>query len=331
MSGFVLENTRTGNFSVKKFWKKKRNPLKKSLKTMTNDTLYKGHFKGLDMAFTYAVTTHAVNEAIVRHDCDPAAAHLLGRAMTGTLLAAAVLPDERRLNACWKYQGALRTIVVDAGQDGSVRGLISPPHLSVDGDATDELYGEVGTLQVVVSNAGKIDNSGTTPMSLHDVVSDLAYHYCISDQIETGMDVMIGFAADPQNPISLCQGWMIQALPHTDLERFDRIRRRMGDSDFRELLSHDRAAEGYFEQMAQSLIGDEEGFAGIQVEECLAPHFQCTCSREKMTAVVRSLPTSERMELVKKKEPVGIQCQFCNERYELSIDECIIAWNKKAE
>ena len=53
-----------------------------------NDLLYKGHFKGLDIAFTYAVTTAAVNEAVVRHDCDPAAAHVLGRAMTGALLAA---------------------------------------------------------------------------------------------------------------------------------------------------------------------------------------------------------------------------------------------------
>jgi len=292
------------------------------------DLLYKGHFKGLDIAFTYAVTTQAVNEAVVRHNCDPAAAHILGRAMTGALLAAAVLPAGRRLNACWKYQGALRTIVVDAGQDGTVRGFISPPHLSIYGDAHDELYGEVGELQAIVSNNGQIDSSGTTPISLHDVVNDLAYHYCISDQIETGMSAMIGFAPDPENPVTLCQGWMIQALPNTDLERFDRIRRRMDEPGFRELLGHDSAAEGYFEQIAKSLIGDEGGFEGIQTEACPAPRFECTCSREKMTAVVRSLPIPERMELVKKNEPVGIQCQFCNERYELTIEECIVAWNQ---
>ena len=209
-----------------------------------SDLLYKGHFKGLDIAFTYAVTTNAGNEAVVRHNCDPAAAHILGRAMTGALLAAAVLPVGRRLNACWRYQGALRTIVADAGQDGTVRGFISPPHLSIYGDAHDELYGEVGELQTIVSNDGQIDSSGTTPISLHDVVNDLAYHYCISDQIETGMSAMIGFAPDPENPVKLCQGWMIQALPNTDLARFDRIRRRMDEPVFRELLGHDSAAEG---------------------------------------------------------------------------------------
>ena len=296
-----------------------------------NDLLYKGHFKELDIAFTYAVTTKAVNEAVVRHDCDPAAAHVLGRAMTGAVLAAAVLPAGRRLNARWKYEGALRTIVVDAGQDGAVRGFISPPHLSLYGDAHDELYGEVGELQVIVSNEGKIDSSGTTPISLHDAVNDLAYHYCISDQVETGMSAMIGFAADPENPVSLCQGWMIQARPDTDLERFDRIRRRMDAEAFRELLSHDSDVDSYFEEIAKALIGGEAGFEGLHMETCPAPRFQCTCSREKMAAVVRSLPIPERMELVKKKEPVGIQCQFCNEHYELSIDECIVAWNTKTD
>ncbi len=293
------------------------------------DFLYKGHFKGLDIAFTYAVTTQTVNEAIVRHDCDPAAAHILGRSMTGALLAAAVLPEGQRLNAFWKYQGALKTIIVDAGQDGTVRGFISPAQLSSYSDAQDELYGEVGELQVIVSKDGKITNSGTTPISLHDGVNDLAYHYCISDQIETGMSAMIGFKADPENPVQLCQGWMIQALPNTDLERFDRIRRRMDESGFRDLLCHENNTDRYFEEISKKLIGAESGFEGFHMETGPSPTFQCTCTREKMAMVVRSLSIPERMELVKKKEPVGIQCQFCNERYEITIDECILAWNKK--
>lgn len=297
-----------------------------------DNRLYKGQFKGLDIAFTYAVSTEAVNEAVVRHNCDPAAAHILGRAMTGTLLAAAILPKGQRLNACWKYQGALKTIVVDAGQDGSVRGFISPPHLSIYGDSNDELYGEVGELQAIVSLPdGTIGNSGTTPISLHDAVGDLAYHYCISDQVETGMTAMIGFNPDPENPVQLCQGWMIQALPNSDLERFDRIRRNMDDAGFRDLLGHGSESEGYFEQIAMALVGEEAGYEGLHMEACPTPRFECTCSREKMASVVRSLPIPERMELVKKNEPVGIQCQFCNERYELSIEECIVAWNTTAE
>jgi molecular chaperone Hsp33 len=297
-----------------------------------NNILYKGRFEGLDIAFTYAVTTGAVNEAVIRHNCDPAAAHILGRALTGGLLAGAVLPDGSRLNACWKYKGALRTIVVDAGQDGTVRGFISPPHLSHYGDAHDGLYGELGEMQVIVTErGGAIASSGTTPVSLHDVANDLAYHYAISHQVETGISAMIAFTADPERPVTLCQGWMIQALPGSDLERFDRIRQRMDGSGFRELLGHESESDGYVEQIARTLIGDESGLEAIHADPCPPPRFRCTCSREKMAAVVRSLPIPERMELVKKQEPVVIQCQFCNERYELSIEDCIAAWNRKAE
>ena len=48
-----------------------------------------------------------------------------------------------------------------------------------------------------------------------------------------------------------------------------------------------------------------------------------------MAAVVRSLPIPERMELVRKKEDVRIDCHFCNHRYTVTIDECIAAWNGK--
>ena len=51
-----------------------------------NDILYKGHFKGLDIAFAYTVTTQAVNEAIVRQGCDPAATRHLNRSMLSCLL-----------------------------------------------------------------------------------------------------------------------------------------------------------------------------------------------------------------------------------------------------
>jgi molecular chaperone Hsp33 len=294
-----------------------------------NDLLIKGHFKGLDIAFTYAVTTKAVNEIVLRHNCDPAAAHILGRAVTGALLSAAVLPEKQRMNVCWKYKGILRTVLADAGQDGTVRGFISPAQLNLTDDNPDVLYGELGDLQVVTSHEGKILNSGTAPVALHDVAKDLAYYHCISDQVETGLNAMIGFNADPENPVRLCRGWMVQALPDTDLERFDRIRRRMEEPEFRNLLSRENETDGFFETLAHSLINGESGFTGLHIESGPAPRFACPCSRDKMEAVVRTLPIPERMELVLKKQPVVIHCQFCNKRYELTVDECIAAWNRK--
>jgi molecular chaperone Hsp33 len=291
-----------------------------------NDQLYKGHIKGLDIAFSCARTTKTVNETVIRHNCDLAAAHILGRALTAALLSAAVLPEKQRLNVCWKYRGALRTIVADAGADGTVRAFISPAQIGHPETLT-ALYGDLGDLQTVVSRDGKTLNSGTAPVSLQDAVKDLACTHCISDQIETGMTVLIGFNADPEEPVRICQGWMIQALPDCDLERFERVRRRMEADRFRQCLNEISDPE----KAAAVLVADEPGFDGFHLEECNTPRFTCPCSKEKTGAVVRTLPVPERMEVVKKNEPLTVQCQFCNERYEMSIDDCIAAWNEKAE
>ena len=291
-----------------------------------NDRLYKGHFKGLDIAFSCAQTTRSVNEAVIRHNCDPVAAHILGRALTGALLSAAILPQDNRLNVCWKYKGALRTVVADAGADGTVRAFVSPTQFEEVEDMTD-LYGDLGDLQTVVSQNGTVLNSGTAPVSLQDTVKDLAYTHCISDQVETGISVLIGFNPDPEKPVGICHGWMIQALPDCDLERFERIRHRMDSETFRDLL----AAGADPERAAIVLVDDEPNFDGFYMEECSHPRFECPCSKKKMGAVVRTLPIPERIEIVNKKEPITIQCQFCNERYEMSIDDCIKAWNEKPD
>lgn len=293
---------------------------------MMNDRIYKGHFKGLDIAFSCATTTQAANESILRHNCDPVAAHILGRALTGALLSAATLPESQRLNACWKYKGLLRTIVADAGSNGTARAFISPAQLGEPKDLT-ELYGDLGDLQTVVSQGAKILNSGTSPVSLQDAVKDLAYHHCISDQIETGMAVLIGFNPDPERPVRICRGWSLQALPDCDLERFDRIRQRMESDAFRKAISEESDPE----KAAALLIEDESDFQGFYMEECNRPRFECSCNKEKMGDVVRTLPIPERMEIVQNKEPITVKCQFCNKHYKLSIDDCIAAWNQKMD
>lgn len=290
------------------------------------DSLFKGRLDGLHIAFSCANTTQTVSDIVIRHNCDPVAAHILGRALTGALLSAAVLPDHQRINVCWKYKGILKTIVADAGADGTVRAFISPNQIGEADDLT-ALYGDLGDLQTVVSLNGKILNSGTTPVSLQDAVKDLAYAHCLSDQVETGMTALIGFNADPENPINLCQGWMIQALPDSDLKRFERIRTRMEEPAFREQLTQ----FGTPEETAAFLADGEADYHGLHMEECHPPQFSCPCSKEKMGAVVRTLPIPERMEIVKKGEPLSVQCQFCGERYNLSIDDCIAAWNEKNE
>ena len=291
------------------------------------DEIYKGRLEGLDIAFVYAKTTELANEIIVKHNCDPAAAHLLGRSVNASVMAASLLPPNQKINISWRYKGALKAIVVDAGHDGSVRGMISPAQLTNLAKDNTSLFGDVGELQVVTSDGGKILNSGTTPVALHDPVNDFGYHFSISDQIETEIVSYIGFQQNPERPVVVSHGLMIQALPSCDLSNFDIIRRRMEGAPFKKAVQRSDIVDDGFGQVVGVLVEGQDLYSGLEVKKVATPYFKCTCSQEKMAAVVRSIPIPERMNMVKRNEDVYINCQFCATKYKLTIAECIAAWN----
>ncbi len=292
-----------------------------------DDLWYAGRLEALDIAVSFAVTTQLVNESVLRHNCDPYAAHLLGRALTSGILAAGPLDPGERLNICWKYEGKVRTVLVDVGADGSARGLISPTNLSDHATEKEAIFGDRVQLSVIRSRSGKVLTSSSVESIFQDVVNDLAYFFSVSDQVESGMAVLIGFTQAVDRPVDLCQGILIQAMPGCDLERFDRIRRSIHDPAARTLLSRKNESDSHFENVLNALLGEDRDPSGLHYTARPRPRFHCTCNREKLGAVVRSLPYGDRMDMVKKKEPVTINCQFCNKKYELSIEECIEAWN----
>lgn len=288
---------------------------------------YKGRIEGLDISVAYSDTFELVNQVIIMHDCDPVAAHLIGRSITAGVMAASLLADRQRINISWRYPGLLKSIVVDAGQDGSVRGMISPQHLE-QASENEALYGDIGDIRVVTSHKEKILNSGTTPVSLHDPVNDFSYHLSLSDQIETSMRCVIAFQANTETPVLLSHGIMIQALPSCNLEIFDRVRNKLQSEWFLKKMTAELMGNDV-RFILESLVEDEEGFFNVVLHEVASPYFSCSCSKKKMKAVIRSLPIPERMDMVKKGENIKINCQFCSQTYLLSIEECIAAWNSK--
>jgi molecular chaperone Hsp33 len=289
-----------------------------------NDFLYSGQIEKGGAAFSYAVTTALTNEAVVRHDCDPVGAHLLARALTVGLLAAASGGADTRFNVRWSYRGALQAIVVDAGAEGTVRGLINPPAFAGLAD-TGELYGDAGEVRVVRSRGGTVTASGTAEACFMDVADDLAAFLCISDQVESAAAVRVAFTDDPAQPVRICRGFLLQAMPDTDLEQFQQMSRQLNEEPVVSLLSRPAEPEQGLNDILQALTPN----GSWQVGERTVPRFLCRCSVDKMGTALRCLSYADRVDIVQKQEDVSIRCHFCNERYVLTVAECIRAWNEK--
>jgi len=291
------------------------------------DLLYNGQLTEHKVAFTYGVTTGVVNEAVLAHDCDPVSAHVLGRALTGALLLCPQLAEAGdRVNAVWQYHGDLRSVVVDAGGDGTVRGLVSPRHLAGLGEELEALYGDEGSLKIIRSRAGELLTSGSVVARLQDVVSDLEFALCVSDQVESGACVMIGFQPDAARPVALCQGLLIQAMPEADPDVFQSFRDRLQAPELRQLLARSLEADNSFEHIVRAFTGESD--PAFRISECPAPRWQCTCSEEKMGAVLITLPEADRADILAKNEVIKVRCEFCNHRYELSPETCREVWSK---
>lgn len=292
------------------------------------DRLLKGRLDRYRIAVAYTSVTHTVTEAVRRHDCDPPAAHLLGRAIAGAVLTAASLEEGERLNARWAYEGLLRVIVVDTGPDGKTRAFISPPHLSAAADE-NELYGESGTIQLIRMYGGSIISQGIARADLLDVVEDLNHFLCTSDQIESAMVATIALTSDPERPVRACRGVLLQAMPGCDLYRLQRLRDRLFNQEARQLLTGLEEPPDLPERLFEAVCRGESEPPETVLKPGAPPEFRCSCGPDKMDAVLKALPPADREEILKKNEPVTVACRFCGERYRVTPEQCRQIWNSE--
>ena len=281
------------------------------------DFVYRGILRDADVRFVYAVCSDLCNEVVRRHNCDPLASHVLCRALGTSALTIPLLNPKERYTLRWNYAGAVKSVVVEAWGDGRVRGFITPPNLYEYVETEQQIHGESGTVTVVKGTAEETLNTGTGQAGLLDVVDDLAFFFSASDQVETGMAVMVGFRPDPDAPVSLCQGFMIQALPNCDLELFERLRQRLASPACRELLAGAPRIDNHFERLVQVLVEDELP-AVFSLDEGAEPRFSCTCSHERMRDVLGAMGREELAQAAAQNETLKLTCHFCSSHYEMT-------------
>lgn len=287
----------------------------------SHDTLSRGIITALDVRFVLADCTQTAQAIVLRHHCDPIAAHLLSRAVGCATLVSALLTEDERYTLRWNYRGQLSCILADADADAHVRALIAPTSLAERVSSTDDLYGAGGAITVIKSSATATLNSGSTDAHLLDVADDLAFHFSCSDQVETALAVLTALRPDPDAPIRTCRGLMLQALPGCDLQRFDRLRNRLLAPEPRRLLGAPDAPTDLADQLIDLLCQDEEPSHAFSIERTASPQFRCSCSRERMKAALATMPPDERRQALERDGHLTMTCRFCNTTHSFSPDD----------
>jgi molecular chaperone Hsp33 len=253
------------------------------------------------------------------------------RALLGEMVAAAAL-----LSANLKFNGS---IVMQIHGDGLVKLLVVECDANLrmrataklrDGadvpdDATvTQLLNQHGrgrfviTLDPLDKVPGQQPYQGVVPLIGDDIATVIENYMLRSEQ----MDTKLWLAADehvarglllqklPRN--SAIEGQVKQASEEEDLETWNRAVMLGQTLKQSELLSTD------VETLLRRLFWEET----IRVFDPLYPQFHCTCSREKVANMLRTLGKTEVEAALLDLGELGVNCDFCGKHYGFDAVDC---------
>ena len=262
-----------------------------------------------------AVTCSAgvlAREICALQQTSPTAGIALGRGLAGGALMGALLKPGQRIGLKFEGNGPLGKLLIEADSDGAVRGCAGNPAAEaaqLEGRwNVPGLLGRAGFLTVTRDlGLGGEPYHGMVQLRSSEIGDDLAYYLTDSEQIPSA--VGLGAALDDGGEVSVCGGFLVQALPGADETEIETI---MGQIGSLPPLSELIRAGG-----PEALMARIFGTVAYTLLEAHAIFFRCGCSREKVEAALLLLGPDELDDIRRRKEGAEVRCEFCRRAYHL--------------
>ncbi len=261
-------------------------------------------------------TTTACETARSLHDTTPSATAALGRFITGSLLISESMkrPTDTQTTII-RGDGPLggMTCVTDYGfkcraypvENNVPTEYHKPGKINV-GAAVGS-----GTLTVVRDLGLKDPYVGSVELISGEIAEDFACYLLKSEQVPS--IVALGVLLEGGKVVQ-AGGFMAQLLPGAGEDEISYLEQRAaGFPEVSFLLS-----EGFTPaQIMDLFMGDPD----LKYLDAAEVSFECTCSRERMSAGLAALSKADLEELIKEDKPVETVCRFCNKKYVFGTDE----------
>ncbi len=262
------------------------------------------------------VTTELVEEARRIHGTSRTASAALGRALTGGLLMGALLKRGQRLALKFEGSGPLKKIIVEADQDGTVRGFVAVPDAEV--PLKDEklnvsaALGSRGLLTVVKDLGLKEPYQGVVNLLTGEIAEDIAHYYAESEQIPSA--VGLGVFVNIEGIVTASGGFLIQSLPPSEEGIVDQLVANIRKiPSITELLRQGKSPEDLIEAIFSGVPYIPLGKRDLS--------FRCSCSRDRIERVLISLGSVELEKLITEQGEADVTCEFCRSAYHFTKGE----------
>ncbi|PWF99292.1 Hsp33 family molecular chaperone HslO [Levilactobacillus bambusae] len=259
--------------------------------------------------------TETVAEAQQRHDTWSAATAALGRSLVATLLlASAQLKGNEKMTVKINGGGPVGGIVVDGNANGTVKGYIQNPHVSLPLNEKHKIdvgkaVGQDGFMQVTKDQGLGDPYTGTTQLVSGEIGDDFTYYMAQSEQINGAVGVSV--FVEPDNTVKVAGGFMIQVMPGASEDAIARLETRLkAVPRVSELLLEGQAPE----EILDLLFNTED----VQILQKMPVAFKCDCSKDQFAKDLASVAPAELQAMIDEDHGAEAVCRFCGNRYQFS-------------
>lgn len=224
---------------------------------------------------------------------------LLGDMMAAAALLSAILKFEGSLIMQMQGNGPVQLLVVEATSEHTLRATAKWEGELAKGNVTELLGAGRFVISIVPTN-GKQTYQGIVAIEGESIAQVLEHYMAKSEQLET----RLWLASDSQQ----AAGMLLQKLPAAPTQDADAWNRatQLGETIRREELLSIPARE-----IIRRLYHEED----VRVFESRPVAFRCSCSRERVTSMLRLLGHDEVKSIIAERNTVEVDCEFCGRHY----------------
>src|SRR3990167_7900861 len=235
-----------------------------------------------------------------QHAYPPAVKHLLGEALMSAALLAGNIQFEGNFSLQFHGDKRLPLLLVQCDHQLHLRALVKYDESTEDIDYNSAFLEGKMTLFIDQYNQTQAYQS-IVPIHSISMADNLSHYFAQSDQIQT----RIWFATNQHQ----AAGMLLQLMPDTNIltrEECWNYAINIGETiTNHELLTLDN------QTILHRLYHETE----LQLYPARHISFRCQCNIDKMKQVLTVLGKKDLQQLLKEKNEVSINCDFCNQRY----------------
>ena len=262
---------------------------------------------------------------LAQRDYAPAVQVLLGEMLSATALLASTLKIKGRISLQIQASGSFKWAMAECNHLGEVRALADyeadPRFNAADSSSTvlSTLISPVLFINIEPEFGERYQ--GIVALDKPNLAGCLMQYYDLSAQIPT----RIVLASSAQR----AGGLLIQLLPRNSEEEQERVDQDLWPrlTMLTETLKPEELTDLPANEILYRLYNEEE----VRLPDVEQLKFGCTCSKARCANALIQIGVDAVHETLEAQNPIQMDCQFCNTRYEFTAEEALALLADEAE